>query len=90
MEEIQWIPTDDDCEQEMIISDSPTPFYTEPEGHTKNITIYAIDEMEIKYYLKVDVLTYAVTLDCEDAYHNVKIYVYLFLRKCIYMKNYYF
>ena len=69
---IDWIPIEDDCEQELNVSSTPINFYTSPPGDIRGVLIYTQDmESSANYYLRVNVLTHHVTLECEGAFLNV-------------------
>ena len=61
---IEWIPSVG-CEQGISVSTSRTNFITSPPGDNAGVTVYVQDASENKYYLRVNVLTHQVTLECE-------------------------
>ena len=69
---VEWIAVEEECEQEITLSSTHSKFYTSPEGEIRGVRVYTQDDDTLeKYYLKMDVLTYEVTLECEEAYLNV-------------------
>ena len=67
---ITWVPSED-CVQELNISSTPTKFCTTP-GDISGVTIYICDtDSYAEYYLRVNILTHEVSLECEEAFLNV-------------------
>ena len=68
---IQWIPTTG-CEQGLSVSSSHTYFHTSPQGAIRGVSVYVENESGEKFYLRVNVLTLQVTLECQENYYNVR------------------
>ena len=71
LQQIEWIPTVG-CEQGITVSTSYTNFLTSPGGDISGVTVYVQDASGNKYYLRVNILTHQVTLECEQVYLNVR------------------
>jgi len=71
---VEWISDEEECEQEMILSSTHSRFYTSPRGKIRGVKVYTKDEETSQnYYLRVNLFTHEVTLECEEAYLNVSV-----------------
>jgi len=67
---INWAPIEDKCIQEIVISPDETPVRTTPRSAIRGNTVL-FESGADRYYIKVDIVTKEVTLECEEAFNAV-------------------
>ncbi len=75
--QLQW-NSQNNCQQGMGISSVGTPIHTTPHQTNSAINIYVQNSTTgERYYLKVDIITRQVSLECQSALDNVSSYTSL-------------